>query len=120
MTKLGIELSHFGALWRHILSICGVLTTLWLFSGPLVKAYAADAFVEMLEAQGMSPKDFAAIKSKTNEIATDNEKIKSDLNSVKQQNGAISAKQDALQTQSSRIERQLDQVLQVLIGRPPQ
>lgn len=118
MTKLGIELSHFGALWRHILSVCGVLTTLWLFSGPLVKAYAADAFVEMLKEQGMAPEDFAAIKSKTNEIASDNEKIKGDLNSVKQQNQAISAKQDTLQSQSTRIERQLDQILDVLIARP--
>lgn len=120
MGKLGTELSHFGALWRHILSICGVLTTLWMFSGPLVKAYAADAFVEMLKEQGMDPEDFAAIKSKTDEISADNDKIRGDLNSVKQQNQAISIKQDALQTQSTKIEKQLDKILDVLIERPAQ
>ena len=118
MGKIGTELAHFGALWRHILSICGVLTTLWLFSGPLVKAYAADAFVEMLKEQGMDPEDFAAIKSKTNEIAGDNEKIKTDLNAVKLQNQDMAIKQDNLKNQSNRIEKQLDKILDVLIERP--
>lgn len=100
---------------RQIAGVIVAVGSIWWFASPIVESYADDAFVKMMTKQGVSPKAFAditrkvgEIDKKTDDMATDSEKIKADLSAVKQQNEELLKSQE----QTTRlVERLLENQL---------
>lgn len=98
-------------------------------SGPIIDVYAKEILERKLVELGVSPQVIAEIKKQgdrngTNivDLGADADQIRRDIQSVKDQTRSISAKQDAMAAQNTRIESQLDRVLDAILNRngPPQ
>ena len=120
MTKFVQQLKTFGVLWRHMTSIAVVLAALWAFSGPFVKSYAADAFVEMLIEQGVDPKTFSEIEKRS--IAQDKslDELSRDFNTLKNEVGKLGGKIEAQTIQGDKIENLVQRLLELQLRRAAQ
>lgn len=86
---------------RQVFAIGVAVGSVWWFTGPILESYADDAFVKMMEKNGVSPKAFTdvtkkvgEIDKKTDELATDNDKIRGDIGAVKRQNEDLLKQQE--------------------------
>lgn len=85
-----------GQLFRVFTSIAGTLVTLWVFAGPFVKSYAADALLDVLIQQGVDPKAVKEMQAQgikngkdIGDLGKDADKIHDELNLVQRQNQLI-------------------------------
>lgn len=115
---------------RWLLNFGGMLgvcfMTLYNCSGPVIDVYANEVFERKLIELGVNPSVIAEMKHQGErnganivELTGDADMIRRDIQAVKDQARNISAKQDALSAQTTRIESQLDRVLDNLLGRDP-
>jgi len=116
---------------KWLLNVGALLVILWgffwNFSGPIVESYADEIFEQKLIKLGVSPKAISEMKAQGEQngtdiksLAQDADLIRGDINAVKQQAQSISNKQDSLSAQTTRIEGQVDQILDALLSRPAQ
>lgn len=99
---------------------------LWNCSGPIIDVYAKDIFEKKLIELGVNPRVIAEMKTQgerngvnITDLHTNADQIRRDIQAVKDQTRSISAKQDAMAQQNTRIEGQLDRVLDTLLNRDP-
>lgn len=85
-----------GQLFRMLTSIAGTLVALWVFAGPFVKSYAADALLDVLVQQGVDPKAISEMQAQgikngkdIGDISKDADQIHDELNLVQRQNQLI-------------------------------
>ena len=96
----------------------------WNFSGPIIEVYANEILEKKLIQLGVGPRAFAemqaqGVRNSTNiiDLANDAEMIRRDIQAVKDQTRAISGKQDSLAAQTTRIEGQVDRIVDALVNR---
>ncbi|MDP1702574.1 MAG: hypothetical protein Q8L53_16675 [Aestuariivirga sp.] len=99
----------------------------WNFSGPIIEVYAEEILEQKLIKMGVNPKMVAEIQAQQQRnsinilgLGEEAEMIRRELSQVKRQAQAISGKQDALSAQTTRIEGQVDRIVNALISRGPQ
>lgn len=85
-----------GQLFRMFTSVFATLAALWIFAGPFVKSYAADALLDVLIQQGVDPKAISEMQAQgikngkdIGDLGKDNDKINEELNLVQRQNQLI-------------------------------
>lgn len=122
MGKVINELKNTTAaqLFRHATTLGMVITPLWLFSGPFVKAYAADALLEVLKQQGIDPQAIREMQRQgtlngesIKNLDEDADKIRGDLNTIKQQVGQVANQIQEQAAQSTRQESLLNKLLEL-------
>jgi hypothetical protein len=122
MVKIIDELKQTTAaqLFRHATTVGMIITPLWLFSGPFVKAYASDALLEVLKQQGIDPQAISEMKSQgiqngnsIKNLDEDADKIRGDLNAIKQQVGQVANQIQEQTAQSARQENLLNKLLEL-------
>lgn len=98
----------------------------WNFSGPIIEVYADEILMNKLNKMGLNPRVVAEIQAlgeRNNQniigLGDDAELIRRDINGLKDQARSISGKQDTLSIQTTRIEGQIDRLVDALI-RPQQ
>lgn len=91
----------------------------WNFSGPIIEVYANDILEKKLTQLGLSPQAFADVTNRVKNLDQDADLIRGDINGLKQQAQRMESVQGVMQSQNTRIERQVDQLVDALI-RPPQ
>ena len=106
-----------GVLWRHLASITVVLGSLWLFAGPFVQSYAQDALRDMLTEQGLSPKVFADVQRKVDEIDRQTNGVQTDIEKMKQDIGVVLQNQSNIKNNAEETKKQVDRIVDFLIGR---
>ncbi len=107
--------SLLGKILRILTIMATPLAILYAFSGPILKSYAADAFEQMLVEQGVDPKAFAEIAKEVKDLSQDNDLIRGDINGLKQQAQRMEITQGAMHAQNTRIEGQIDHLVDALI-----
>lgn len=85
-----------GQLFRMFTSIFATLAALWIFAGPFVKSYAADALLDVLVQQGVDPKAISEMQAQgikngkdIGDLGKDTDRINEELNLVQRQNQLI-------------------------------
>lgn len=113
-----------GQAFRMITTAGATLVFAWSFSGPFVQAWAADAFVQMLQENGMDPKDFADIKKQSEKSAEAIDDLADDAGKIKGQIGQVGTSVDRLTTRvdevsksSERVERLLNDLIKIQLRR---
>ena len=91
----------------------------WNFSGPIIEVYANDILEKKLTQLGVSPQAFADITKRVKNLDQDADLIRGDINGLKQQAQRMETVQGVMQSQNTRIERQVDHLVDALI-RPNQ
>lgn len=109
---------------RIFTAVGGTLAMLWAFSGPFVKSYAADAFVEMLKEQGVDPEVFAKtqdqvenINKNINDLNTDADNIKKELGALRSNLGEVSSQIEDINRSTEKVERLVDKLLTIQLQR---
>lgn len=71
------ELRHttLAQIVRQIAVILATIMPIWLFAGSWIQAQADDAFINMLQRQGISPKNLSDVTKKVDEIDKKTDKI---------------------------------------------
>lgn len=103
-----------GQAFRMITTACAAILFVWSFSGPFVKSYAADAFVQMLKENGMDPADFADIKKQSEKAATSIQSLSTDTDKIKGQIGDVGRKVERVADQIEDQNKSIDKVEQLL------
>lgn len=107
----------FGHIMNFIGAVSASLVMMYTFTGPIVKPLAAEAFVDMLKAQGVDPEVFKKLKEQS--VVTSNR-----VNEVSKNVDTLANQMDDLddtlkvQNQSvNKVEQKLDKLIEILINK---
>ncbi len=108
--EVGTLLDWSKVLGRHVTTIMAILGILWMFAGPTVEGYAADAFVDMLKKQGVDPKVFKKVQDQTEQITKDLDQVSKDAANIKDQLDDLQTSNDRLSQQFQNTNRSIEKV----------
>ena len=113
--KLITELKQTTAaqFFRAASAVITALFSIWLFAGPFVKSYAADALLDVLVKQGIDPANIAAMQHQGIENGRKIEDLNSDVEMVNRSLQQLLQQQAATANSSQETHRLVEQLLQI-------
>lgn len=102
---------------RQCIAIIATLTSVWLFVGTWVEAYADNIFEKMMTKQGVSPKVFKEMGDKVQEIDKKTDGMKNDLDVVKGQNRELQGQGEDLKASQEETKKLVEKLLDLQLRR---
>lgn len=113
-----------GQAFRMVTTASAAVVVVWGASKPFVHAWAADAFVQMLEQNGMNPADFAKMKEQglkngktIDEVSQDVDKIKEKVTGIGSAVNDIGRQIEAQNKSIDKVEDLVNKLLTIQLQR---